>query len=183
VLLGHPAVAAAAVVLREAVPGDRDTARIDAYYVARAGSRLTDPEVRGHAAAMLPEYMLPATLTRLDAIPLTPNGKADQAALPEPAAGAAPSSAGPFEPVELAGSRGSGGPTADATETRVLALWTRLLNTPVAPADNFFELGGNSLLALRMLRELPEHGLPRVAMRDFYRNSVAGRFIELVRDL
>ena len=51
----------------------------------------------------------------------------------------------------------------------------------MARDDNFFELGGNSLLVVRMLRELPEQGLPKVAMQDFYRNSVAGRFIELVR--
>jgi amino acid adenylation domain-containing protein len=168
VLLGHLSVAAAAVVLRYATPGDRDTARIDAYYVVRGDVPGIDQELRGHAAAMLPEYMLPTTLTRLDAIPLTANGKADQSALPEPAAVAPP---GPTERE----------PDADTTESRVLALWSRLLNTPVAPHDNFFELGGNSLLVVRMLRELPEHGLPRVAMRDFYRNSVAGRFIELVR--
>ena len=93
--------------LRYATPGDRDTARIDAYYVVRGGARLTGQDLRDHAAAILPQYMLPTTLTELDAIPLTPNGKADRAALPEPAAAAsrespqscaAPARPGPSSP-------------------------------------------------------------------------------------
>ncbi|MGW3285353.1 amino acid adenylation domain-containing protein [Streptomyces sp. NPDC001002] len=179
VLLGHPAVAAAAVVLRHGSPGDRDTARIDAYYVLRGTAAPSGPELRRHAATLLPEYMLPATLTRLDAIPLTTNGKTDLAALPEPSAPAAQPT-GPVEGVEPGESEGSRG---DSTAGTVLALWSRLLNTDVGPHDNFFELGGNSLLVVRLLRELPDHGLPRIAVRDFYRNSDARSFVRLVRSV
>ena len=169
VLLVHPSVAAATVLLRHGSPGDRDTARIDAYYVVHERSQLSAADLLRHAAKMLPDYMRPTTLTRLNAIPLTANGKVDPAALPEPAlAAASPAHAAPADP-------------ADPIATRLLALWSRLLNTEVCPSDNFFEMGGNSLLVVRLLRELPDHGLPRVTMQDFYRHSDAARFIELVR--
>jgi hypothetical protein len=158
------------------------TSAADAYYVVRSGSRLSGGELRGHAADLPPAHMLPTTLTEIDAIPLTANGKADLAALPEPA--------GPARPASPEGTRGEGTPDgpdgvvdpADPVATAVLALWSRLLNTEVGRQDNFFELGGNSLLVVRLLRELPDHGLPGIATRDFYRNSVAERFIQLVRD-
>ncbi|WP_205041776.1 non-ribosomal peptide synthetase [Streptomyces cinnamoneus] len=174
VLLGHPSVAGAAVVLRNGVARDRDTARIDAYFVARGGSGLRRQDLLDHAATMLPDYMMPATLTEVGAIPLTANGKADLAALPEPEAAAAPPRA--------AGSRPGPAAEDDPTAATVLALWSRMLNTEVGPHDNFFELGGNSLLVIRLLRELRDHGLPRVSVRDFYRNSVAVQFIGLLRD-
>jgi len=63
----------------------------------------------------------------------------------------------------------------------VLELWGRLLNTEVCPSGNFIEMGGDSLLVVRLLRELPDHGFPPVTVRDFYRHSDAARFIELVR--
>ncbi|MFF7459274.1 amino acid adenylation domain-containing protein [Kitasatospora sp. NPDC008115] len=184
VLLGHPAVAAAAVALRHATEGDRDTARLDAYFVVRGGGRLDGRELRAHAAGMLPEYMLPATFTRIDAIPLTANGKADLAVLAgmtEEPAGPAP--ADPSGPSEAANPAEPGdGRAGDPTATAVLAVWERLLNTEVGLRDNFFELGGNSLLVVRLLRELREQGLPRVSMQDFYRNSVAAQFVEVVRN-
>ncbi|MFJ7280392.1 amino acid adenylation domain-containing protein [Kitasatospora sp. NPDC098663] len=178
VLLGHPAVAAAAVALRYGTEGDRDTARLDAHFVVRGGGRLDAHELRAHAAGMLPEYMLPATFTRIEAIPLTANGKADLAALAE----VTEVTEEPVRPADAAdGPGGAKGEAADPTAAAVLAVWERLLNAPVGLRDNFFELGGNSLLVVRLLRELHEQGLPRVSMQDFYRNSVAAQFIEVVR--
>ncbi|OCC07754.1 non-ribosomal peptide synthetase [Streptomyces sp. PTY087I2] len=170
VLLGHPAVSGAAVVLRYETPGDTATARIDAY-VSLGDASVSEADVSTHAGGVLPDYMMPASVTRVDAIPLTINGKVDTAALPEPAVrgnaagGAAAPAAGPADPL------------AD----EVLALWSRILSTEVGPGDNFFELGGNSLLVIRLLREMRDRGLPRVSTQDFYRNSVATQFIQLVR--
>jgi amino acid adenylation domain-containing protein len=174
VLLGHPAVAAAAVVLRQTVAGDRDTARLDAYYVAREGVPLGPGELAEHAARTLPEYMLPATLTPIDAIPLTVNGKADVAALPEPAAADVPHGAEP-EPPRAAAQN-------DPIAAAVLALWSRLLRTDAGLDDNFFRIGGNSLMVVRVLRELADQGFPRVSVQDFYRNSDARGFIRILRE-
>ncbi|MDP9616466.1 amino acid adenylation domain-containing protein [Streptomyces demainii] len=174
VLLDDPLVSGAVVVLRHAEPGDRAGARIDAYAVIKPGG--TPHEVMANAARVLPEYMLPSTLAPVESIPLTLNGKPDVGKLPPPC---------PLAPAPGGGGgadvpRGTGDdPLADT----VLAIWSRHLKAEVRLEDNFFQLGGNSLLVVRMLAELRSEGLPKVSMQDFYRNSGAGQFIELVRRL
>ncbi|MGW7465531.1 amino acid adenylation domain-containing protein [Streptomyces xantholiticus] len=187
VLLSHPAVAGAAAVLNHDTPGDSATARIDAYVALRAAASATD--VLAHARGVLPAYMVPASVTELPAIPLTINGKVDTAALPAPAA-ARPAGGRSTVPDAATGEAAEpnepAGTTLDGEHDRlteqILGLWGHALNTEVTLKDNFFELGGNSLLVIRVLREMREKGLPKVATQDFYRNSTAGRFVELVRD-
>src|SRR6266496_2164613 len=64
-------------------PAGIATARIDAYVTLASGGDAAG--VRERAAGLLPEYMLPATVTALDALPLTANGTLDAAKLPAPA--------------------------------------------------------------------------------------------------
>ncbi|MFC5946077.1 phosphopantetheine-binding protein, partial [Micromonospora harpali] len=110
-------------------------------------------EVRRRAARMLPDYMVPATVTALPALPLTGNGKLDTARLPAPAEPPAPAAA----------------PAADAAlDERIRAVWQRVLGAEVGPEDNFFDLGGNSLLALRLLNELRDQGLADLTPRHLY---------------
>lgn len=170
VLLSHPDVVGAATVLGHDTPGDAATARIDAYVALRGPAATAD--VLAHARGMLPAYMVPSTLTEVHAIPLTINGKVDTAALPAPSAAPAGQRAGDVP----------AGDAYDALTAQILKLWGHALNADVTPNDNFFELGGNSLLVIRVLREMREQGLPKVTTQDFYRNSTAGRFIEVVRD-
>ncbi|MEU8893067.1 amino acid adenylation domain-containing protein [Streptomyces sp. NPDC048442] len=173
VLLSHPEVSGAATVLNHEVPGDSATARIDAYVALRG--RAAGADVLAHARRVLPAYMVPASITELPAIPLTINGKVDTAALPAPAPAAVRTAQGPGESVVP-------GAGHDPLAAQLLKLWGHALNAEVTEQDNFFELGGNSLLVIRLLREMRELGLPKVSTQDFYRNSTAGRFIELVRD-
>ncbi|MFJ8112762.1 amino acid adenylation domain-containing protein [Streptomyces sp. NPDC096132] len=161
VLLEDPAVAAAAVVVRRDDPADPATARLDAYVVPADGATADDPQgIRKRAAGILPEHMVPATVTTLDALPLTTNGKLDPARLPAPTRSTAAAAVLPE----------TSGPVRDAGLAEALRdIWESVLGTPVGLDDDFFELGGNSLFAVRVSAALRARGLAAVPLRDLYR--------------
>ncbi|MGV9704220.1 amino acid adenylation domain-containing protein [Streptomyces sp. NPDC003483] len=173
VLLEDPAVAAAAVVVRRDDPADPAAARLDAYVVPADGGSAPDPHaIRRRAAGILPEHMVPATVTALDALPLTTNGKLDAARLPAPARAAAPArpGPGPSGPSGPGAAPGRGDDEGDTGLTAaLLEIWETVLGTPVGLDDDFFELGGNSLFAVRIGAALRARGLPSPPLRDLYR--------------
>ncbi|WP_208921566.1 non-ribosomal peptide synthetase [Streptomyces capitiformicae] len=137
VLLGHPAVADAAVVARETTSGDRCLA---AYWVPAAspdGVPVSGTELAAWLRELLPGHMVPTLWTELAALPLSPNGKVDRAALPTPTL------------VE-----GTADRLAPRTpdEAALAEIWQRLLERPeVGVLDDFFAVGGHSLLANRLV--------------------------------
>jgi amino acid adenylation domain-containing protein len=164
VLLDDPAVASAAVIIRQDTPDDTATARIDAYLVLDSG---TVAEVRKRIARVLPDYMLPATVTAMPELPLTSNGKLDITRLPIHTEEPEP----PVENME------SGGLTE-----RLLDVWRYVLGVSVRPSDNFFDMGGNSLLAVRMSNVMRERGLPSLPLQELYLNpTVHGLAAVLVK--
>jgi hypothetical protein len=94
--------------------------------------------LRAHVAVKLPEYMVPAAYVRLEAMPLTVNGKLDRRRLPEPGDAYVQ---GVYE-----------APVGEVEET-LAAIWSdvEVLGVEkIGTHDNFFELGGHSLLAARV---------------------------------
>jgi amino acid adenylation domain-containing protein len=81
VLMNKGQLSAAAVILRQDVPG---SPRLTAYYVEKAGGNRSPEVLRALLAEDMPEYMIPSAWVRLDVLPLSPNGKLDRAALPVP---------------------------------------------------------------------------------------------------
>ncbi|WP_371800529.1 amino acid adenylation domain-containing protein [Streptomyces sp. NBC_01732] len=149
-LLRHPTLAQVAVLIREDRPGDK---RLVAYVVPTEGSRPDLPELRRHAVAALPEYMVPATIVPLDALPLTVNGKLDRRALPEP------------PQADTAGGRE---PRTPAEEV-LCGLFAEVLGlTSVTIDDHFFQLGGHSLLATRLIGRIRSIWDTRVTIRDLF---------------
>jgi Phosphopantetheine attachment site len=102
--------------------------------------------------------MVPATVTRLPALPLTASGKVDQARLPEPSAG--PDVAAPGD-----------GSLAGIVHTA----WEQVFGFRVGPDDDFFALGGNSLIAVRLLAILHSAGLPWLGVPQLYRHRTVHR--------
>ncbi|WP_328609413.1 amino acid adenylation domain-containing protein [Amycolatopsis sp. NBC_00345] len=171
VLLGAPQVTAAAVVVNRDQPDDPASSRIDAYVVLEAAAASTaSAQVLAQAKTMLPDYMMPATITEVAEIPLTINGKPDTSRLPDPRTGPA-------------GAPDAGEPASGGIADDILSIWSKLLNTPVSLQDNFFTLGGNSLLVVRVLAEMRERNLPKVSPKKFYGHSTAAQFVELVQQL
>lgn len=141
VLAEHPGIARAAVVVRRA---DHGAEQLVAYLVATGERPPAAAEVRAHAAAHLPEHMVPAACVLMDTLPLTANGKLDTDALPAP---------------DLTGAAAGARP-ASTEQALVCALFEDVLKLPrdtVGIDANFFDLGGDSLLATRLLARL-RHG-------------------------
>jgi enterobactin synthetase component F len=114
-----------------------------AFYVA-AGT-LTDDEIRRQLLERVPAYLVPTHLHRVSSIPLTINGKVDEAAL-----------------LQEAPDRGAARPPYSAPEgpvaERLAALWEEELGAErIGMADNFFALGGTSLTAMQMIVRLCRH--------------------------
>ncbi|MDB4948389.1 MAG: tycC3 [Gemmatimonadetes bacterium] len=131
VLRAHPAVREAVVLVR----GEGDERRLVAWTVAD-GEAPSTAEMRAHASAHLPDYMVPAAFVALDALPLTRHGKVDRAALPEPE----------MEPTAAFA------PPRTPTEEVLAAVWADVLGIDRVGADDaFFALGGHSLLATRVV--------------------------------
>lgn len=93
VLAKHPDVAQVAAVVREDNPGDK---RLVAYVFGGGETA----ELRRHVGESLPDYMVPAVMVFVDALPLLPNGKLDRRALPVPDLGESIGNAMPRNPTE-----------------------------------------------------------------------------------
>ncbi|HHK5888994.1 TPA: amino acid adenylation domain-containing protein, partial [Serratia marcescens] len=142
VLATHPAVREAVVDAR-AVGDDK---RLVAWVVPAAGvaEETLAGALRQHVSAALPDYMVPSAWVVVAALPLSPNGKLDRRALPEP---------------QGAQSQAAYEAPQGEHETLLAAIWRDLLNVEqVGRHDNFFELGGHSLLAVKLMAQLRRAG-------------------------
>lgn len=145
ILTEHPEVRACAVVARERVSGQK---HLVAYVVSHDPSRTAcaapavsygDPVLSRHLLDRLPEWSVPDVFVFMESLPFGSSGKIDRNALP-----AAPRR----RSVEADG-------TATPTEARLVLMWSRLLNLDdVRVTERFFELGGDSLLLVRMQKEI-----------------------------
>ncbi|HYH80071.1 MAG TPA: amino acid adenylation domain-containing protein, partial [Longimicrobium sp.] len=157
-LLEHPAVREAVVLVREDAPGEK---RLVAYCVAPAW---TDAEtLRAHLAERLPEYMVPAAFVRLDALPLTTNGKLDRRALRAPED-------------DAFATREYEAPATDA-EAALARAWAEVLGVErVGRWDHFFDLGGHSLLAVQVVSRVRRALGVEVALGDLFLRPVLADF-------
>jgi amino acid adenylation domain-containing protein/non-ribosomal peptide synthase protein (TIGR01720 family) len=135
-LANHQAVQEAVVLVKEHDKGDK---YLCAYIV------LTQPmdtsQLKAYLAAKLPQYMVPAYFIPVEKIPLTPNGKIDRKALPEP------------------GQKTGQGYLAPRNEVEEIltGIWADVLGIEkdkISIDANFFDLGGHSLKATMMVSKI-----------------------------
>ncbi|QMU77054.1 amino acid adenylation domain-containing protein [Streptacidiphilus sp. PB12-B1b] len=164
-LRSHPAVGEVAVVAREDQPGVK---RLVAYLVpADSGAALDTAALREHVAAGLPDFMLPSAFVRLEALPLTPVGKLDRRALPQP---------------EFAGSADSRAPRTPREEL-LCELFTAVLGlTRVGIDDNFFELGGDSITSIQFATRARRAGLA-LSPRDVFTGRTVAALAQVATEL
>lgn len=149
----HPAVSQSVVVARELAEND---SRLVAYFVPRAGHIATVSELRDFLSARLPAYMVPAMYVTIDAIPLTPNGKVDRAALPAP---------------DAANTLGEDVFHAPRTEVEqaVAGILAPLLGVERVDVEaNFFSLGGHSLLGIQLISRVRENLGVELSLRTVF---------------
>lgn len=138
----YPGVTNAAVTVRDE---GTSSARLVAFFVAAGVESPDGATLRRHLRSELPEFMVPAVFSRLDALPFGPTGKLDQRALAR--IDPVPADATPI---------GHVAPRNDE-ERRMAGIWEELLGvSDIGMTDDFFELGGHSLLALQLGEHIAE---------------------------
>ncbi|OBB93806.1 non-ribosomal peptide synthetase [Mycobacterium sp. 852002-30065_SCH5024008] len=141
-LESHPAVQHAGVLVRRSMAGARLTA-----YVVISGAAPRPPstgELRGMLGSRLPRYMIPQRIVTVDEIPLTANGKLDEAALSA------------FDTAEAA----SGAGPETVTEAALAELLSELLHQPqIDVTADFLQLGLDSIMALSVVQAARARGI------------------------
>ena len=111
-----------------------------AYYISSELSTISPQQLREFLQQKLPDYMIPSAFVSLDKFPLTPNGKRDRAALPDPNFS--------DRAVEFI-------PPSTEIEKTIANIWSQVLSiNEIGIQDNFFHLGGHSLLATQVVSRL-----------------------------
>jgi amino acid adenylation domain-containing protein/non-ribosomal peptide synthase protein (TIGR01720 family) len=169
VLSQHPSIKEAVVTLYEGDGNKRLAAYVtmnreqldkkltmDTQLITDNGSRIT--ELRDYLKNRLPDYMVPASFTVLDKLPLTINGKIDRQALPEPSI----QRHNQFETPR------------NEVESQLTTIWKNILNQEkISIHDNFFSLGGDSILSIQIVAQARQIGLTFTPRALFEHQTIA----------
>lgn len=162
----HPLIRSAAVLLNEGIDGGK---AIIAYIVRHGKQELTDRQIHDFIEQKLPKHMMPFAFIAIDEIPLTPNGKVDRKALPNP-------SHLKNKPMDtyLA--------PRDKMERHLVEIWEKVLGvTPVGVEDDFFTIGGHSLLVVRALSEIKKIMNEDVSVADFFKGPTISQLADTLK--
>ncbi len=133
------------------------------------GSRTDAAALKSALKQSLPEYMIPSHIVELESIPLTPNGKVDRKALPEPEQ-----------------TRGATGYVAPVTETqeKLCAIWSDVLKIEkIGIHDNFFDLGGHSLLGLQAISRVNQTFSASVSVEVIFQSPTIASLAALIDEM
>ncbi|MCX6584763.1 MAG: amino acid adenylation domain-containing protein [Candidatus Aminicenantes bacterium] len=162
-LAAHPQVKEAVTICRADQKEDK---YLCAYIVA--GTELNVPELREYLSGVLPDYMIPSYFVHLEKIPLTPNGKVDRRALPEP---------GDRADREYQAPR-------DKVEEKLVEIWADVLGMPagmIGINSNFFQLGGHSLRVTSLASKIQKEFDVNISLMEIFSTPTIKTIASLIK--
>jgi amino acid adenylation domain-containing protein len=148
----------------------KDDVRLLAYVVPNGAHRPPIEDLRAYLKTILPDYMIPSGFAFLDAIPLTPNGKVDRNALPDPGGDLSDLAVGFVAP-------------RNQVERVMAEIWAEVLGVKkVGVFDNFFELGGHSLLATRLISRIRAALDVELSIRSLFEARTVAGLVQRLND-
>ncbi|MFB1117101.1 amino acid adenylation domain-containing protein [Dickeya dadantii] len=149
--------------------GEGDEKFLCAWLVA--DTELSLIALREYLSKSLPEYMVPSHFSRLNQLPLSPNGKLDRKALPTP------------EPDNSLYARQQYVAPTDDIESRLVDIFRHLLAVEhVGIEDDFFLLGGHSLKAMTLIGEINKTLHVKLSINDIFANTQVKALAALIRN-
>ncbi|MDP9897429.1 amino acid adenylation domain-containing protein [Variovorax boronicumulans] len=164
-LLVQPEVREAVVVADEGPAGTR----LVGYVSAHADQAIDTAALKDRLARVLPEYMVPSLFVVLEALPLSPNGKVERKALPQP---------------ELAQQQQQAYEAPEGeVEEKLAAIWADVLGVArVGRHDNFFEIGGHSLAVLQVQTKTQVAFAVQLPLRTYFERPTLAAISEAMRE-
>jgi amino acid adenylation domain-containing protein len=165
VLRQHPEVREAVVIARD---GGAAGTRLAAYIVPGEPATSAHTAWREFLKRRLPDYMIPATFTIIEAVPLTGNGKVDHRALPDPAH-IRPAFDADFVAPET------------PVQRELAAIWSDVLGVDrVGLHDNFFDLGGHSLMVTQVVSRVRTAFEVQLPIREIFDKPTVAELAEII---
>ncbi len=166
VMLQQASIHSAVVTTREVLRGEK---QLVAYVVLKEDARVTPSELQRSLRPHLPDYMIPAVIVIMPALPLTLTGKIDYRALPEP------------DRLSMTTDRAFVGPRTPI-EAALVRLWRQLLQLDqISVRSNFFELGGHSLLAARLFSQIEQEFQRKLPLVTLFQAPTLEQLAEVIQ--
>ncbi|NBI31019.1 non-ribosomal peptide synthetase, partial [Chengkuizengella marina] len=164
-LIKHEEIQEVIVTVIESETNDK---AVCAYVVCNKEFNMFD--LRAYISQVLPQYMIPSYFIQLDKMPLTPNGKIDRKALPEPKENL-------NQDVQYVA-------PSNKLESQLVSLWEEVLDIKtVGIKDNFFELGGHSIKAVQIVTKLHKEMNVNLTLRDIFSFPTIEQFSKQIQQL
>ncbi len=164
ILLSHDDINETVVTVVENPKSDKS---LCAYYLSQKAFNISD--LRAYLLKKLPEYMIPSYFVKLDTIPLTPNGKVDRKALPDPNVQVEKKYVAP----------------RDELEEKIVEIWSEVLGVDydsIGIDTNFFELGGHSLSAFQIISKIQKFINVMITIPNFFGSPTIRQLALVIRE-
>ncbi len=159
--------------IKEALVVDRESGGekyLCAYVVSKGNEKLAAVELKSALSKNLPQYMIPSYFVQIEKIPLSPNGKVDRKALPEPGVKAGTSYVAP----------------RDDLERGLVNIWCELLGLEkknIGIDCNFFDLGGHSLKATLLTARIHKEFNVKIPLAEIFRKTTIRELVKYIKSL